>query len=49
MGQIDTLAAPERIRRGMGEYPIPLVILARLAIDLDYQRRGLGFSLLQDA
>jgi GNAT superfamily N-acetyltransferase len=49
VGQIDTLAAPERIRRGMGEYPIPLVILARLAIDLDYQRRGLGFSLLQDA
>ena len=33
----------------MGQYPIPLVILARLAIDLDYQRRGLGFSLLQDA
>src|SRR3546814_11082102 len=49
VGQIDTLAAPERIRRGMGQYPIPLVILARLAVDLDYQRRGLGFSLLQDA
>src|SRR3546814_8897645 len=25
------------------------LILARLAVDLDYQRRGLGFSLLQDA
>jgi GNAT superfamily N-acetyltransferase len=49
VGQIDTLEAPERIRRGMGQYPIPLVILARLAIDLDYQRQGLGFSLLQDA
>lgn len=49
VGQIDTLEAPERIRRGMGQYPIPLVILARLAVDLDYQRRGLGFSLLQDA
>ena len=49
IGQIDTLEAPERIRRGMGQYPIPLVILARLAIDLDYQRQGLGFSLLQDA
>ncbi len=49
MGQIDTLAAPDRIRRGMGQYPIPLVSLARLAIDLNYQRRGLGFSLLQDA
>ena len=49
VGQIDTLEAPERMRRGMAQYPIPLVILARLAIDLDYQRRGLGFSLLQDA
>lgn len=49
VGQIDTLEVPERIRRGMGQYPIPLVILARLAVDLDYQGQGLGFSLLQDA
>lgn len=49
VGQIDTLDAPERVRRGMGQYPIPLIILARLAVDLDYQKRGLGFSLLQDA
>lgn len=49
VGQIDTLDAPERIRRGMGQYPIPLVILARLAVDLDYQGKGVGFSLLQDA
>lgn len=49
VGQIDTLEAPERIRSGMGQYPIPLIILARLAVDLDYQKRGLGFSLLQDA
>ncbi|WP_423229734.1 GNAT family N-acetyltransferase [Thermithiobacillus plumbiphilus] len=33
----------------MGQYPIPLVILARLAVDLDYQVQGLGSSLLQDA
>jgi predicted N-acetyltransferase YhbS len=34
----------------IGQYPpIPLVILARLAVDLDYQRQGLGTSLLQDA
>ena len=49
VGQIDTIEAPERVRRGMGQYPIPLIILARLAVDLDYQKRGLGFSLLQDA
>lgn len=33
----------------MGQYPIPLIILARLAVDLDDQKRGLGSSLLQDA
>ena len=49
VGQIDTLEAPERVRRGMGQYPLPLIILARLAVDLDYQKQGLGFSLLQDA
>lgn len=49
VGQIDTLDAPERVRRGMGQYPIPLIILGRLAVDLDYQGRGLGFSLLLDA
>ena len=49
VGQIDTLDVPERVRRGMGHYPIPLVILARLAVDLDHQGQGLGFSLLQDA
>lgn len=51
VGQIDTLEAPERVRRGIGQYPIPLIILARLAVDLNDQKRGLGlgFSLLQDA
>ncbi len=49
VGQIDTLEAPDRVRKGMGQYPIPLIILARLAVDLDYQGRGLGCSLLQDA
>jgi len=49
VGQIDTLDAPERIRKGMGQYPIPVVILARMAVALDYQGRGVGVGLLQDA
>lgn len=49
VGQIDTLDAPERVRKGMGQYPIPVVILARLAVDRGYQGSGLGWSLLQDA
>ncbi|TAL97207.1 MAG: N-acetyltransferase [Rhodanobacter sp.] len=49
VGQIDTLEAPERIRRGMGQYPIPLIILARLAVDKACHGRGLGAGMLQDA
>jgi GNAT superfamily N-acetyltransferase len=49
VGQIDTLDAPERIRKGMGQYPIPVVILARLAVSQQDQGRGIGIGLLQDA
>ena len=49
VGQVDTLEAPERIRKGMGQYPVPVVILARLAVALQDQGRGVGIGMLQDA
>jgi GNAT superfamily N-acetyltransferase len=49
VGQIDTLEAPQRVRKGMGNYPVPVVILARLAVATPDQGRGLGVGLLQDA
>lgn len=49
VGQVDTLDAPERIRKGMGQYPLPVVILARLAVTRQDQGRGVGLGLLQDA
>lgn len=49
VGQVDTLDAPERFRKGMGQYPIPVVILARLAVDRDDQGQGIGAGLLKDA
>ena len=49
VGQVDTLEVPERIRKGMGQYPVPVVILARLAVAERDQGRGIGFGLLQDA
>ena len=48
-GQVDSFEAPERIRRGMGKYPIPVVLLARLAVDRAYQGQGIGVGMLQDA
>lgn len=49
VGQVDTLEVPERIRKGMGQYPIPVVILARLAVHRQYQGRGIGVGMLQEA
>jgi len=49
VGQVDTLDAPERIRKGMGQYPIPVVILARLAVSKQDQGQGIGAASLQDA
>lgn len=49
VGQIDTLDAPERIRKGMGQHPLPVVILARLAVSTTDQGRGIGVGLLQNA
>ena len=49
VGQVDVLDAPERVRKGMGQYPVPVVILARLAVSAQDQGRGIGFGLLQDA
>lgn len=49
VGQIDSLDGPGRARKGMGNDPIPVVILARLAVATIDQGRGLGVGLLQDA
>ena len=49
VGQINALEAPERARKGMGRYPLPVVILTRLAVSREYHGRGIGRGLLQDA
>jgi len=40
--------ATGRVRRNMPD-PVPVMVLARLAVDRAYQDRGLGASLLRDA
>jgi len=41
--------APSRVLHGAGRYPIPLTLLARLAVDQSEQGAGLGKALLKDA
>jgi len=47
-GSIERLLAPGNISRNMPE-PIPVAILARLAIDKKHQKQNLGAALLKDA
>jgi GNAT superfamily N-acetyltransferase len=37
---------PERLKAGMGPYPIPAQLLARMGVHEDYQGHGLGGDLL---
>ena len=48
MGSVEHRTAPSRLRRGQPD-PIPVLLLARLAIDRSEQGRGLGADLLRDA
>jgi len=41
--------APERLTKGLARHPVPLMLLARLAVATDQQGRGLGMGMLKDA
>lgn len=49
VGGVDPEAAPPRVMKGLARHPVPVMILARLAVDKAYQRKGLGQALLKDA
>jgi GNAT superfamily N-acetyltransferase len=48
-GAVEPEAGSERLRKGVGRYPIPVVILTRLGVDQTVQGHGLGSSLVIDA
>lgn len=48
-GSVMKQEAPARVAKGLANYPIGLVLLARLAIDKTEKRTGLGKALLKDA
>jgi GNAT superfamily N-acetyltransferase len=49
VGAVTHAEAPARISRGLARHPIPVMLLARLAVDRSEQGRGLGRALLKDA
>ena len=48
-GSVERERAPARVRKGLARHPIPVIVLARLAVDRRYQGQGLGKGLLKDA
>jgi GNAT superfamily N-acetyltransferase len=49
VGSVTYDVAPDRIKKGLAHHPVPVMILARLAIDKPSQGQGLGPALLKDA
>ncbi|MBX9829704.1 MAG: GNAT family N-acetyltransferase [Xanthobacteraceae bacterium] len=41
--------APERTKKGLARHPVPVILIARLAVDQTWQGKGLGAALLLDA
>jgi predicted N-acetyltransferase YhbS len=48
-GSVHKHESPVRIAKGLANHPIGVVLLARLAVDISEQGRGLGKALLFDA
>ena len=49
LGRVGRKELPRAMRRDMPGHPIPLVLLARLAVDTSMQGRGVGKALVKDA
>ena len=49
MGQIEFEAGTSRMKKGLGRYPIPIVLITRLAVDKSVQGLGVGVGLLREA
>ena len=48
-GDVNYEDAPERLRKGVARHPIPLMILARLAVASAWAGKRIGSGLLKDA
>lgn len=49
VGQVEYADASERLRKGLARHPVPIMLLARLAVHKEWQGKGVGRALLRDA
>jgi GNAT superfamily N-acetyltransferase len=48
-GSVIKETTPHRIGKGLASHPVPVIIIARLAVDKTQQGRGVGKALIRDA
>lgn len=49
VGEVGYGDAPERLTKGLARHPVPVMLLARLGVSIDWQGKGIGAGLLRDA
>jgi predicted N-acetyltransferase YhbS len=49
VGSVEQDQAPDRVKKGLAKHAIPIMLLARVAVDLHWQKQGVGAGLLKDA
>jgi len=49
VGHVTREEAPERLAKGLARHPVPIMLLARLAVDRRWQGQGIGKALLRNA
>jgi len=48
-GSVSCFELPEALAKKLPRYPVPVALIGRLAVDTDFQGKGLGSILLADA
>ena len=49
VGEVEHAVASPRLKKGLARHPVPIMVLARLAVATSWQGPGLGSRLLKDA
>jgi GNAT superfamily N-acetyltransferase len=49
VGEVVFEDAPERLTKGLAHHPVPIMLLARLAVSVSWQGKGVGAGMLKDA
>ncbi len=49
VGEVSFEGAPTRLKKGLARHPVPIMLIARLAVSVAWHGRGVGAGLLKDA